>query len=678
MINELYDLARSLEDAKIDTTKYHDKLQLIPKITVESPCVRIVVSDGVITSLEPVPKESAIFIRRFGDNQGFFPGMNLAPLFRLSEDNQKKELEKTLKTHSFEKSSGYYTDWCVTDNWNSKLTKKITIGLRDRANSLQSMLGNPSKYEDADILIAETRPFLDVSLLREELKNTCFRMLERGENPDLALRILFYPGKKDAAPDNDFGKLSVVFDSDKLSHSSVSKSFSEKLNQAILEKNTSVTIESGIMDAFSHEYSPTETSFPKVKLAAGFEVILRTMNSKPKPALIRYGHGGNDTYALSDESRKSIAAALSWIGGSAEKENILWARTGVKNEALFAYSSSFGAEPGEFVRCFKRSGAVYEEESKEFMERLRRWKENDPDTYPEWVQVFVLRKINNGCSKVMYSRQTDPDELMKCGERWKEAAENVPRLNLPRPYIPFPLEVPDFLNRVWTLEGKTSKTDNYHPVSSYHGVQLQFEQDHETVARYLHLMVQSVEKQAVYCGSKLNAAGHRALTDPDVNGLRESVVMMGMCLYWLNIRKEEYMNSYPFLLGQLLKVADSLHESYCYSVRDGQLPPQLVGSSFYISASEMPQKALSQIGQRMIPYIAWAKTHRDFKVEYTGSDNAKHYGPAAYYQLWAMEKITSELNEVFTEETRFNDQQKAELFLGYIAALPRSEKSEKE
>ena len=132
------------------------------------------------------------------------------------------------------------------------------------------------------------------------------------------------------------------------------------------------------------------------------------------------------------------------------------------------------------------------------------------------------------------------------------------------------------------------------------------------------------------------------------------------------------MNEFPYWFGQLLKASDSLHELYCVNVRDGQIPPQLVGGSMYAAAAEFPLRTLAQLGQRMMPYLNWARTNRDTRKK---NDPEGKEGPGAGYYLYIYEQIANKLNLVLTEQTRFTDAEKAQLFIGYLASFPKSEKS---
>jgi hypothetical protein len=68
----------------------------------------------------------------------------------------------------------------------------------------------------------------------------------------------------------------------------------------------------------------------------------------------------------------------------------------------------------------------------------------------------------------------------------------------------------------------------------------------------------------------------------------------------------------------------------------------------------------------MKPYIAWAKQYRTKKEEKSG---------LAGWMLKIFEGIADELEDVMKENVKFNDFDKAQMFLGYLATLPSSNKN---
>jgi hypothetical protein len=143
--------------------------------------------------------------------------------------------------------------------------------------------------------------------------------------------------------------------------------------------------------------------------------------------------------------------------------------------------------------------------------------------------------------------------------------------------------------------------------------------------------------------------------------------LLGLLLYKSGVMKEDYMQDTAYLIGQVLKISDDLHELYCEDKRDGKVPPQLVGNSVLVTASETPVQALALLCTRMAPYISWAKQYRTQKYEKS---------KLVAWFLHQYEPLMLQLHLKFTTDVRFNDLDKAQLFIGYLAELPKSGKDQ--
>lgn len=92
MINELYELSKVLHNEDIKTQSWHRKYQPIPNIRSNAPCVCIKVSAGKVIGISSVDAELGKILRKYGSNQGSYPCMNLAPLYRITDDTKKKKI----------------------------------------------------------------------------------------------------------------------------------------------------------------------------------------------------------------------------------------------------------------------------------------------------------------------------------------------------------------------------------------------------------------------------------------------------------------------------------------------------------------------------------------------------------------------------------------------------------
>lgn len=510
--------------------------------------------------------------------------------------------------------------------------------------------------------------------MHREPKRAVWEMLERREQVSLALGVLFYQGKKDKSAKDDYGSLSVAFDSEKLIDEgipAVSEKFTRELNEHLMKigGDQCAGCDTALIDdAFGKPFQPIEEPMPTVKLAGGFDVTLRTMFEEQR-CQTRYGKIGSESYPISPQMRIRLQSALEWIGKS-EHENMTWIKLD-KNEILFAYPSSMPEVPISYVAMFKRGenkDTAFSEQAKKFIQDLRKTRETGIDTHAKRITVFVLRKIDKARTKVVYTHQTDPCELEKYSEEWTLGSENLPDFPFGTPEVPYPMDVADTLNRFLKQDGSNA-TDKVKPFSQYHGIEILMDPALPTIAD-LHRLTEC----AMNIGALLGNLRAKGELQHSVFGNAKAVLpLLGLFLYRNNIRKDCYMDNLPYLYGQLLKAADELHALYCRVVRDSNFPPQLVGSSLFQSAAEMPVRTMNLLSQRIMPYYAWAKSYRLKNIQEEGKES---WRTSWLYRI--CEKTMSKLQNSWTPQTRFTDEEKAQLFIGYLAALPKTREDKTE
>lgn len=673
MINELYELSKVLHNEDIKTQSWHRKYQPIPNIRSNAPCVCIKVSAGKVIGISSVDAELGKILRKYGSNQGSYPCMNLAPLYRITDDTKKKKIAD-LGNHPEKIDDACIAEmraWCTenTYNWSKKFQGKYKISMEKTPMELHCIA---TQYEPLKILLDETNFFATASGLHKELERTAWELLERKDQTSLALSVLFYQGKKDKSAEDDYGSLSVAFDSVKLIENgtpAVSERFVCELNQCLLTANTAQHAESrvNLNDAFGIPFQAIEEPMPNVKLAGGFDVTLRTM-FKEQRCQTRYGKIENASYPISPQMRMDLQAALEWAGSSEQKDTT-WINTD-KNEVLFAYPSSLPKQPVSFTAIFKQNcdkSIAFSSQVKQFIQELKQTKEIGTDSNAKRITIFVLRKIDKARTKVVYTRQTDPCELEKCSEEWTLGCANLPPFPFETPKTLYPLDIADVLNRFWKQSGEVA-TDKFKPVPQYHGIEILMDSK-LSVSADLHRLSESAMSIGSFFG---NLSAKNAWSQPMQKKAKDMLALMGLLFYRERIGKEKYMESLPYLYGQLLKAADELHALYCKVVRNGEVPPQFVGGTLFQSAAEAPIRTLNILSQRIMPYYSWAKTYR-----LKGIMEADKESWRAGWLYRICEQIVDKLQNSWAPQTRFSDEEKAQLFIGYLAAFPKKEQSKK-
>lgn len=678
MINEINQLATALKNAHITTSPWHHRYGPIAKIKRDAPCIQVVLDGNRVSRLLSVSSEKGMNIRRYGDKQGSFPAMNLTPLYRITDENVAKAISALIATQGENLDIDLVHTWCISNNWTEKFCSKYRQCITPRPQELLSLLGE--RHAPLTSLIRAVEPFRDPTVLHRELERKAFEMLEDRDGVVPALQILFYLPTKKEQEKAETGKLSAVLDTEELideGYSTAGPKFAAQLNEALLQADS--LSHSGqatnAVDAFGEDYIPLDEPMPSVKLDAGFEVSLRTM-FRGQPCQSRYGCFEGESYPLSKSKRLGLSAALEWVSRG-EREDKTWVKTD-KNEAMFVFPSRLSADYPSMTAFFKKPAdeetdeGLFEAKAKDFAEYLTRTKTLDPECYPEWIQFFVIRKLDKARSKVVYTYNASPEEIIRQSDCWQKAADNLPAFRFGNPWVLFPLRTPFTLNRVWKRDG-TAVGEQHKEVPAFHGMELFFGVPASVLRHDLRLLVKNTAPLAVYAGERLNSAWRRDLRP--MAELRAALALMGMLLFWLDCRKDDYMNEYPYLLGQLLKAADYLHELYCVCVRGNKYDelPQLIGGSLYTSAAEFPNRTLVQLMQRMKPYLNWARSHRSAAMVTAKQGGEQMYSPPAGYYLSVFSRIADKLLPALTPDVRFTDAEKAQLFIGYLASFPKKD-----
>ncbi|MCC2815939.1 hypothetical protein LK537_01350 [Lachnoclostridium pacaense] len=688
MINELYRLTVALDQADIATEHTHPKYKMIPKVTKKAPCIHIILDNGQLYKIESIEMEQTAEIRKYGSNQGTFPALNLAPLYRLTDEVEKRTISDLIEGKTTNFNIQEIRRICRENNWGKKFGNKYRISMQDVPREMNGLFQKTGTiFQPLQKLTGETEAFAEAENLHRELEHAAFAMLEQKKGISLALQILFYLGKPGKSVEEDYGTLSVVMDCRALIQAGLSvatAAFTSMLNQKLLEADAAartVAVEKE-SDAFGYVFAPLEEPMPTVKLAAGFEVSLRTM-FRGQPCQSRYGRIENATYPISKEMRFKLQSALAWIS-AAEHKGITWISTD-KDEALFAYPETLRKNMYSMVGFCRRQGteeeraesetgdkirkkAQFESAAEAFISELQKTKQADTDPMSERIQYFVLRKLDKARTKVVYTYNTTPAEIEHSSERWSFGCQNLPVFLFGKPATLFPLEVSDILNQIWRQDGKTS-ADKFKPIPRYYGIQLLFGAELPEVRRNLYVLMNNVINLAPYLGKAGFARnGYDGSQVVLLRQTQNTLALTGLLLCQLEIRKEKYMQEFPYLFGQLLKVSDALHEIYCKVMRDNDIPNTLAGSGLYVSGAEQPYKTLAVLGQRMNPYIAWAKRYCTGDIQKKGEESWR----AGWY-LSLYERIASQLYAAWGNQNRFNEEERAQYFIGYLAAFPAKE-----
>ena len=436
-------------------------------------------------------------------------------------------------------------------------------------------------------------------------------------------------------------------------------------------------------DAYGLDTEALNDKLPEVALPILGGVILRSQ-VKAVPAQSRYDLCEAQTFHIGSESRKRTKRALEWLSNP-DRNGETFGMAGDK-ELLFAYPRIL---PKDKIQLTKMFGAQkddsYQKEDK--FERLAKsvinqLKGHGKEVSEAQLEIFSLRKMDKARTKVIYYRNTSVDSLEKASAVWHEGCQNIPSLSVKdwsedknektgKPYpitveglTAFPIKLHGYLNTVWKRDGKeknkgeqAGKVRTFQPTD---GLRLLLDtHNHLIAANMIELFMQHAQG---YFLTLCRSTGKNKIASVPDKKIYPGI--LGLLLFKLGKNKEDFMKESAFLLGRCLRISDEIHRLYCEVVRKNELPPELCGSSFLVSMMESPVTTLGQLAMRSAPYLKWAR----------GGSDKKDKDKLVWYWLKQWEQIADQLHKL-TWPKRLTPEERAQVFLGYLASFPKSEKS---
>lgn len=290
------------------------------------------------------------------------------------------------------------------------------------------------------------------------------------------------------------------------------------------------------------------------------------------------------------------------------------------------------------------------------------------------LNLFLLRKASEGQAHVVVAESPSVKEILNAASWWQQAAANVPEITLPlpgekgekatqgKPNTPYPDQVVRLLAKEWVANGRRSIKVRGIGLGEVLDIMLRKPGWEMASQRMLALTVQRIAPLFLGISGTNHVGDAKRWKDyplPSRQIALQAMSVLGLLLAALERWKEEYMSGTAFLVGRLLSLADTLHREYCTHVRDGNIPPQLIGNALMPAAAERPQDALDRLRERMMIYKAWADKGTGDKYR------------LAKWAVSQMGQVCSQLAELALP-TEAGQAFRAELFLGYMAR-PSSE-----
>lgn len=679
MLNELRDLARSLLNSGVEFTDWHPNFKKCPKSGMT--CFVYLNERGDIediTFLEP--DFDITTIRKWEKANGCsFPAFNVPSLYKTQNDetaNEVNQLRKDLRKGKplASENLNKVMENCVS-NWDSTALSSVNRCLTRATFEIEEQIGTiPAEYSSINELLQRAKR-LNVEAFYQQLNDQLLQKINQNINPDI-LDMLFQTG-------NTSKKFQVVFEirdwtaigsSFPPNNPNVQRSMNDRMIHFSSENRTSGTVDK---DAFNGSSDGWEEKLPSVRMSRLGNVILRAMSSE-SPCQNRYGMVDAFSFPVGASVRQEMKGSLEWLSDETRKRKTWIDLTKKVDNAtiLFAYPTQkpetepelAGLMGGVEEDTVDPDGATFSAIASRVTQTLRGISTSASDNE---VRIFVLAKRpGDARTKVIVSKRYTAEHTIKSAEQWQMGCHNIPNIKI-RQFengtpvwkdcmTPFPAEVVWCLNTAWIRQGKEQK--RVHGFSINDAINLLIDEGREVKRlslRAIDAIVRNCIQLLLALGQE-HAAGRVFEIGKKYKKFEKQALLLpsilGLLLYKNGIEKGGFMNSPAYLVGRFLSLADDLHLKYCQQVRKGSIPPQLVGNALMPTALETPEKALSMLSQRILPYQAWAKTL---------SGDEKDVGLVKYF-LKQIGEVSSQLKEEGLSPT-CSDTDKAQMLLGYLA-----------
>jgi hypothetical protein len=680
MLNELSALAKSILANAGRPYDWHKDYGKLPNVTKKAPFFRIWLSDeGSVSGAEEIGADLAAKIRKYGRQGVTFPAFNLSPLYRLTDAAHIKSVEEMVSgkvLFDYEKVKPWLTE--ENDNRGRNPLEKLRRCLGKATDLLKIVKGQCAQMEELARIVGS----LSGKDFMAALEKCALENLGKQKDTSTYLKLLFHFGNAQKKKEDDAGALSVILDMQewrKYGHPIASEHTTQQINDILMRayaSDVAGVTDAEQYDAFGAAYSHVGEKMPEEKLPVLGAVKLRSMFNQI-PCQYRYGKIEDASYPIAKDNRMSAKSALKWIAED-ERKGLTW-RVAGDGELVFAYPSKLPDVPPKLAALFAppsgaestQSSARFEAIAKEVINSLLG---TPSDKRPDNIRVFSIKKMDKARSKVVFTRDCSPEWLIQCAEDWQAGCKNLPILDSGEieHRTPFPLETPNVINNVWRMDGTLANTGKtkIKRMQPYQGLELLLAPVQKDMIRYwMSILVSHAAGLAGYAGGTVNAGKYFKKISPrnKTMPIAHTWAIWGLLLSKGGYVKEDYMESAAYLTGQMLKISDELHALYCKIKREGDVPPQLAGNSMFVMASETPVRALAQLSVRMNPYVAWAKQYMTKNINDEGFES---WRAGWYMKLY--EGTADKLYVALTEQTRFDDFQKAQFFIGYLAKFPKS------
>jgi hypothetical protein len=671
MLNEISTLCSSLRQFNVQVQELHP---WIKRLARSAGLIVGIDSAGHVGSVEYFDKQRAMQLPKIQEsNHSNFPALNwVSPIWQLQLSEQQSAALADCPREDVRRRLVLLRNHIVE----AKLSDSqagVLSGIKALAQSYQSRFENLERSEEFiafHVLIERlAQEDIDADGFFRKLTESALRLCADGSTDTLDTVEAFLIGEQETDGKQIKGKLPIFLDlSDctrfecRVADPRMALYFSRCLNM------TEVTAESEGVCAVTGERMALEgDKMPSALLPVLGPTILMSMNPDT-PCHRRYGRTGTDIFSIGKKTTIELNSALQHLT-SPERKNKNWqsvpARLKGKSNLLLVYLRSAPLLDAALAALFSDSEGA-DELYAVICEDVAKALEGRTTAGSDLLELFILNKISPGQVQVELSLSFTAQQVIEGAREWQIAAQNAPScVALDKLTGPYPAQVALCLQSMWIRGGSASvDAPGMNVRDVYNLLVARMPGTGKCASALLKLALQRT-------GVLLMAIGHAAHRgEGDKRAWKAisagarwsysiSIAVLAITLFKLGHRKDTYMQEPAFWLGRLLSLADTLHREYCKEVRNGDVPPQLIGNALIPTMTNDPNRGLARMRERIRIYQGWAATG--------GSGLAR-------WSLAEMGKISFDLAQSLPER-RMSDADQAQFLLGYLA---RSEKTDKE
>lgn len=603
-----------------------------------------------------------------------------------AEDNQNKSIDPNIEAFI----EGCHDLWKDDLKLIGQCMKELPIELQK--NCLEEAASKPAGYSAYKELVRRAG-LCPPERFRDEVRNIFIqKLLETGKKEFAEVLFAFKKEGKKKGRGKEHGRdflfLLSIKDWDKPEygqerfppyHGTLQKWMARVFEQHSKESYKPL----GTKDAFGLDMAGSKENYDDINAAGLGQIKLFAAYDKI-PCLKRYGLESTELFPAGRDARELARKTLEYVL-KREREGITWIslrKYENRNTVAFAYCTKLITT--NVIKVFdsddtdnQESIYISEEATKTALKTLEGIAESEPAAE---IAIGVIAAVDKGNTKILSSRHYPLAHYISGARRWQEGCANIPDVVLPwlikkekvlKGAMPiYPTRAIWLLNSAWRQNGEmiTRKQGNQKvPISkrftSSDALDFLFENNETILSRVDAGLENIVDKSAhALIMARLKASLYRngkgdKVSFKDSDYLHMLPTLYGLLLHKKGIRKEDYMNEDVFYLGRFFAVVDKLHIQYSLDVRNGDVPPRLIGNDHVSLALQNPLEAFVSLGRRLEhPYVSWAKRVKPDTIPRQAAKNC----------LKDITELTGRLAETQIPN-EINDAGKAKLILGYLS-----------